>query len=333
MKSKIILLVFISCALFSVGCKRHAVTAKPAVPEPSTQAATATSTTPTPVALPPGLVFYYNFDTEPVNGKISDKSGSGNDGQAVGVQWVADGHLGGSAAFGITNSYITVPNNDSLNPPRMTLAAWIKTSVRDEIWRRIFDKNFKTDFAISIGGGFVPNRDFHGKAIWEVNTISNRAASGTLGSVVPVNDGQWHHVIAEADRRATTFTLYIDGQQDATGPGLGTNTSLANDANLHVGGTPQGHNLEGAIDFLRIARGTLADSKTTIAELYAWEFDGPFLYDFTSHKRPTDGGAAGAIDTATLEQARENSLSTLEERTNLVGHEPPLRTRVWPDSE
>ena len=100
-----------------------------------------------------------------------------------------------------------------------------------------------------------------------------------------------------------------------------------------MGGTPQGHNLEGAIDFLRIARGTLADSKTTIAELYAWEFDGPFLYDFTSHKRPTDGGAAGAIDTATLEQARENSLSTLEERTNLVGHEPPLRTRVWPDSE
>ena len=166
-------------------------------------------------------------------------------------------------------------------------------------------------------------------------TLTTKSAEGTtaLASRSAVNDGQWHHVIAEADRRATTFTLYIDGQQDATGPGLGTNTSLANDANLHVGGTPQGHNLEGAIDFLRIARGTLADSKTTIAELYAWEFDGPFLYDFTSHKRPTDGGAAGAIDTATLEQARENSLSTLEERTNLVGHEPPLRTRVWPDSE
>jgi len=166
-------------------------------------------------------------------------------------------------------------------------------------------------------------------------TLTTKSAEGTtaLASRSAVNDGQWHHVIAEADRRATTFTLYIDGQQDATGPGLGTNTSLANDADLHVGGTPQGHNLEGAIDFLRIARGTLADSKTTIAELYAWEFDGPFLYDFTSHKRPTDGGAAGAIDTATLEQARENSLSTLEERTNLVGHEPPLRTRVWPDSE
>jgi hypothetical protein len=63
-----------------------------------------------------------------------------------------------------------------------------------------------------------------------------------------------------------------------------------------VGGTPQGHNLDGAMDFLRIARGTLADSKTTIEELYAWEFHGPFLYDFTGRERPADGGEAGAID-------------------------------------
>ena len=63
-----------------------------------------------------------------------------------------------------------------------------------------------------------------------------------------------------------------------------------------MGGTPQGHNLNGAIDFLRIARGTLADSKTTIEELYAWEFHGPFLYDFTGRQRPADGGYAGAID-------------------------------------
>jgi hypothetical protein len=47
---------------------------------------------------------------------------------------------------------------------------------------------------------------------------------------------------------------------------------------------------------MRIARGTLAGSKTTIEELYAWEFNGPFLQDFTGRKRPADGGAAGAID-------------------------------------
>ncbi len=63
-----------------------------------------------------------------------------------------------------------------------------------------------------------------------------------------------------------------------------------------MGGAPHGHYLNGTIDFLRIARGTLAGSKTTIDELYAWEFNGPFLYDFTGRRRPPNGGYAGAID-------------------------------------
>jgi hypothetical protein len=58
------------------------------------------------------------------------------------------------------------------------------------------------------------------------------------------------------------------------------------------------------IEFLRIARGTLAEAKTTVEELYAWEFGGPFLEDFTGRKRPADGGEAGAIDEATPEHAR-----------------------------
>ena len=127
-------------------------------------------------------------------------------------------------------------------------------------------------------------------------TTKSPAGAASLTSRRTLNDGQWHHVIAEADRRAATFTIYIDGQQDVTGPGLSAEASLANQADLYVGGTPQGNHLEGAIDFLRIARGTLADSKTTIAELYAWEFDGPFLYDFMGSKRPADGGEAGALD-------------------------------------
>ena len=129
-------------------------------------------------------------------------------------------------------------------------------------------------------------------------TLAAQAAGGkaTLASHSLVNDGQWHHVIAEADRKAGRFTIYIDGRQDASGPGLGAGASLANGADLCVGGTPQGHDLDGAIDFMRIARGTLADARTTIDELYAWEFKGPFLCDFTGRERPADGGEAGAID-------------------------------------
>jgi hypothetical protein len=79
------------------------------------------------------------------------------------------------------------------------------------------------------------------------------------------------------------------------GPGLGADVSLANDADLYVAGAPNGRFLNGVIDFLRIARGTLADTITTIEELYAWEFNGPFLDDFTGHRRPARG-CAGAVD-------------------------------------
>ena len=119
-----------------------------------------------------------------------------------------------------------------------------------------------------------------------------------------VNDGRWHHVIAEADRKAETLTIYIDGKQDAAGPGLADDASLANDADLYVGGTPRGHNLRGTIEFIRIARGTLADARTTIDELHAWQFHGPFLHDFTGRARPDDGGAAGAIDDVSLGPVR-----------------------------
>ena len=125
---------------------------------------------------------------------------------------------------------------------------------------------------------------------------SGGGATAWLESRGAVNDGKWHHIIAEADRAQKTFTLYIDGKKDAQGPGLGPDVSLANDADLFVAGAPNGHYLKGSIDFIRMARGTLADSKTTIEELYAWQFDGPFLDDFNGRRRPAQGGCAGAID-------------------------------------
>jgi len=49
----------------------------------------------------------------------------------------------------------------------------------------------------------------------------------------------------------------------------------------------------GEFDFLRISRGTLAQAETTISELYAWEFGGPFLRDIYGHlpKSTRDVGA------------------------------------------
>ena len=126
--------------------------------------------------------------------------------------------------------------------------------------------------------------------------VSGVGASASVGSKSTVNDGQWHHAIVEADRQARTLSIYLDGQNSVSAPGVDASVSLANDGDVHVGGTPAGRYFDGTLDFLRIAHGTLADADTTIEELYAWEFDGPFLRDFAGRKSAGTRRDAGAIE-------------------------------------
>jgi hypothetical protein len=110
-----------------------------------------------------------------------------------------------------------------------------------------------------------------------------------------VNDGQWHHVLAEADRDADRMRVYVDGILDIEADGVGA-ASLANGADFYIGGTPQGQCLAATIDFARVSLGSLADAKTTIDELYAWQFDGPFLRDFVGARPAGARRDAGAIE-------------------------------------
>ena len=116
-------------------------------------------------------------------------------------------------------------------------------------------------------------------------TFSVGADSVTGGNV---HDGRWHHVIAEADRVAGKLRLYLDGKKIREGDA--TVGSLANTADFIVG-----RGFVGALDFLRVSRGTLADARTTIEELYAWEFNGPQLRDFCGNA-PIGKRDAGALE-------------------------------------
>lgn len=116
-----------------------------------------------------------------------------------------------------------------------------------------------------------------------------------LASQTRLADGQWHHLIAEADRAARTLTLYVDGKRDSHGPGIGR-VSLANEGDLYVGGQPDGEHLNGTLEFMRVAHGTLADAHTTIEELYAWQFDGPARRDMRGVNAQGQGRDAGALE-------------------------------------
>jgi hypothetical protein len=138
------------------------------------------------------------------------------------------------------------------------------------------------------GSGYTLRVADGGRAMLRLTAGEGAAA---VTSPTPVNDGVWHHLLAEVDRESGKATLYLDGKQAGQDSleGLG-NGSLANRADFLVG-----KGLTGAVDFLRVCRSTLAESRTDIDELYAWAFNGPFLHDFCGTRRE-GAKTAGAIE-------------------------------------
>lgn len=142
------------------------------------------------------------------------------------------------------------------------------------------------------GAGYSLHLD-GGKAVFQV--VDQDDTRCRIVSTAKLDNNRWHHLVAEADRIAKTLTLYVDGKMDATGAGLGS-VSLANEGDLFVGGTPDGDWLDGTFEFMRIAHGTLADSRTTIEELLEWQFNGPALRDMRGSASKGRGRDAGALE-------------------------------------
>jgi len=154
-------------------------------------------------SLKQGLILHYDFDHEITGAKVPDLSGSQNDGTAVGVQWLAKGHRGGGVKFGLQDSYITVPNNDSLNPPQFTMSAWVQTAYSDWVWRRIFDKCTGHGYDLTMGGDVKNNPWARGQVLLEVGPAAT-------GSGIKVTDGRWHQVAGTFN--GSTLHVYVDGQ-------------------------------------------------------------------------------------------------------------------------
>jgi hypothetical protein len=101
-----------------------------------------------------------------------------------------------------------------------------------------------------------------------------------------IEDGNWHHLIAEVDRVNKKVKIYLDGKETGLKEeGELLDESLSNNGDFIVGKCKEAGYFKGMVDFLRISRGSLKDAETTIDELYKWEFDGPFLRDFLGNKR------------------------------------------------
>ncbi len=123
-------------------------------------------------------------------------------------------------------------------------------------------------------------------------TIRSNGTDVSVDASAKVNDGQWHHVLVEVDRAAGVITFYVGGRVAGRSQiaNMDEGASLANTGDFVVG-----NGLVGAVDFVRVTRSTLAESRTTIDELFTWQFDGPFLRDIAGNApasgRSRDAGA------------------------------------------
>ena len=153
-----------------------------------------------------GLILDLPFDTFEPGGKVTDISGQGNDGVASGVRWTPDGKKGGALEFVADGSQVEITNNPSLNPEHLTLAAWIKTTTKDAIWRRVFDKSYLKGYALSIAGEWERNK-WNGQVSLEMGPGMHMSLSKRV-----VADGQWHHLAATFD--GTEQRLYVDGKAE-----------------------------------------------------------------------------------------------------------------------
>ncbi len=203
--------------------------------------------------------------------------------------------------------YLRLRHEDIARPVRYTHRG--KNHVakgKDKPTVDIYDQNFLIECIIKTddrSGVIVQKLD--GQNGYRLALIAHRLVlrlytNGTLMYSVQSRDkvdlGDWSHLVAEVDRKHGA-TLYANGHTIETETnGFISSKSLANSGDFLVAGGPGVEGLECTIDFLRVAHGTLADAKTTIEELYSWQFDGPQLRDFVGRYVIDKKRDAGALE-------------------------------------
>ncbi|HEX3628787.1 MAG TPA: LamG-like jellyroll fold domain-containing protein [Verrucomicrobiae bacterium] len=115
------------------------------------------------------------------------------------------------------NSYIRVPDNDSLNPSNLTLATWVNTSSTDRIWRRIFDKATRKEYDLTMAGDGDVGGPYSGRS-WR-GQVALEVAHQWAPSGIRVADGRWHQVVGTFD--GSELRIYVDGRTVGGRPAKG----------------------------------------------------------------------------------------------------------------
>ncbi|MFA6029224.1 MAG: LamG-like jellyroll fold domain-containing protein [Elusimicrobiota bacterium] len=213
-----------------------------------------TSTEPVRAALRPLTKMLLRFD-EGVGTVSTDESGSGTNATLNGPVWI-DGRFGKAVYLDGVNDYITIANNNVINPP-----SGQPNSITASLWVKIDDP--------AAGGAIISN---WGGAGWQLAMsngkpdiyIAGPGGDAYISSPEGLSTNVWHHIAATYD--GSYVTLYVDGAVKGRKAGpLGFN---------YGGGVTVGRNnwawngyFKGAMDEMRVIAGS-AMSAPQIAQEY-----------------------------------------------------------------
>lgn len=159
-----------------------------------------------------GLVVHYTFDTAPIEGRIADQSGWGNDGLAHGTTFVSSGINGGALAFNGISDWVSVINPYVIEPweiTQYTVSLWF-LSESDENFadnRHVISDNRRYQLAGARQNGQP--------VLLSYASSFTDCCGGTPVISAPLRLGQeaWHHAVLVVDEQAVPSTrIYVDGE-------------------------------------------------------------------------------------------------------------------------
>ncbi len=214
-----------------------------------------TLTTTVKADLAAGLAAYWKFDDG--SGTIAmDSSGNGNTGILHGATWTNSGRVNGALHFNGINSWVEVPDSDSVDLSKnFTVACWIYPDVHAGNYNMLVSKHqpyINSDHSWYWG---IKN---------DVSTFVNWGNPEIRGTQdIPLNS--WTHVAITYIDATMSFCFYNNGQLDRQ---MDADLSIRNTDKMLVIGSENGSTnfYDGLIDDVRIYNRALTSNE--VLELY-----------------------------------------------------------------
>jgi hypothetical protein len=163
--------------------------------------------------------------------------------------WIPGVWFGSALRFDGVDDFVTIPDSSSLEPAKLTVAAWVRGNDTPGAFRYIVAKGADTCDHSSYGLYTSSNG---GLGFYIADTQQYYSSPTAPSSVW---DGAWHNVAGTFD--GNTVRLYVDGQQVGTGTPAATtiNYSLPVQGGMigaYPGGCSNSLTLNGDIDGVQI---------------------------------------------------------------------------------